>query len=227
MEHIQSGMKARGQEVGPEWHDSMYFYFSNPGSVYATGETIRAPGNTKKLDYELEVAAVIGLPGAELHPEAAERHIAGYCVYNDWSARDLIDPAPGGAGKAKDFAQTLGPYLVTPDELESRRKGRAFDLTMTAGVNDREYSRGNLAEIFWSFGEMLAYASRGVELRAGDVVGTGTVGKGCILEWWRIDPDRYPWLVEGDEVYLEVEVLGRIVNSVAFGPETIPLPQRT
>jgi 2-keto-4-pentenoate hydratase/2-oxohepta-3-ene-1,7-dioic acid hydratase in catechol pathway len=168
------------------------------------------------MDYELEVAAVIGRAGADLSPEAAERHIAGYCIMNDWSARDIQRREMKlslGPAKGKDFATSLGPYLVTPDELQPHRKDKAFDLTMTASVNGREYSRANLADIHYSFGELVAYASRGTRVEPGDVIGSGTCGTGCILELSLVHgTGAYPWLQPGDEVTLTVDLLGAISN---------------
>jgi 2-keto-4-pentenoate hydratase/2-oxohepta-3-ene-1,7-dioic acid hydratase in catechol pathway len=129
-----------------------------------------------------------------------------------------------GPVKGKDFATTLGPLMVTPDEIEPYRKGRAYDLSMRAEVNGREYSRASLADIYWSFGEMLAYASRGTEIVPGDVIGSGTCGTGCILELALVHgAESYPWLEPGDLVVLEVEHLGRIANRVVEGPPLVPL----
>ena len=140
---------------------------------------------------------------------------------NDWSARDLQRREMRlslGPAKGKDFATTLGPFLVTPDELEPFREGEAYDLAMTATVNGKEYSRASLAEIYWSFGEMLAYASRGTRVVPGDVIGSGTCGTGCILELSLVHGEQaYPWLSPGDHVALEVEHLGRVVNRVVEG----------
>jgi fumarylacetoacetate (FAA) hydrolase len=185
-----------------------------------------APG-TRQMDFELEVACVVGMPGRDLSAEEAGRHIAGFCVMNDWSARDIQRremKLSMGPVKGKDFATTLGPVLTTLDELEPFRKAKAFDLAMTATVNGEEYSRASLAEIYWSFEEMLAYASRGTEVVPGDVIGSGTCGTGCILELSLVHGEqRYPWLQIGDEVSLHVEQLGRITNRVVPGPEVIPL----
>jgi 2-keto-4-pentenoate hydratase/2-oxohepta-3-ene-1,7-dioic acid hydratase in catechol pathway len=227
-EHITNGLRAIGQQLGDDWYEIPVFYFSNPNSLYGSGEPIRAPGGSTKMDYELEVAAIIGKPGRDLDAYEAESHVAGYCIYNDWSARDLQireqKTIPVGPGKGKDFAQTFGPCLVTPDELEPFRRGAAFDLTMTATVNGREYSRGNLSDLYWSFGEMIAYSSRDASLVAGDIIACGTVGSGCILELsLRFGSDEYPWLQEGDEVVLEVEQLGRLENTVTFGTPHKPL----
>src|SRR5207245_790020 len=153
----------------------------------------------------------------------------GFMVMNDWSARDLQrrEMKLGlGPAKGKDFAASLGPVLVTADELEDHRTedGKAYALTMTARVNGREYSRGSLADMHWTFGELLAYASRGTELVAGDVIGSGTCGTGCILELSLVHgADAYPWLRPGDTVELEVEGLGRLRNPVIEGRPLRPL----
>jgi 2-keto-4-pentenoate hydratase/2-oxohepta-3-ene-1,7-dioic acid hydratase in catechol pathway len=185
-----------------------------------------APGSSE-MDYELEVAAVIGRGGSDLDPAAAESHIAGFCVMNDWSARDVQRremKLSMGPVKGKDFATSLGPMLVTPDELESARSGRAYDLAMTATVNGKEYSRASLADIYWSFGEMIAYASRGAQVVPGDVIGSGTCGTGCILELSLVHgTDTYPWLQAGDVVELTVERLGTLRNRVVAGPPLRPL----
>jgi 2-keto-4-pentenoate hydratase/2-oxohepta-3-ene-1,7-dioic acid hydratase in catechol pathway len=146
---------------------------------------------------------------------------------NDWSARDVQRremQLSMGPVKGKDFATSLGPMLVTPDELQPARAGRAYDLAMTAKVNGVEYSRASLADIHWSFGEMIAYASRGTAVRAGDVIGSGTCGTGCILELSLVHgTERYPWLHPGDVVELEVERLGLLRNRVVEGAVFPPL----
>jgi 2-keto-4-pentenoate hydratase/2-oxohepta-3-ene-1,7-dioic acid hydratase in catechol pathway len=217
--HVRTAREGRGLEMDPDWYELPVFYFTNPAAVRGSGETISVPPGCQALDFELEVAAVVGQGGSDLDPEAAAANIAGFTVMNDWSARDLQarEMKQGlGPAKGKDFATTLGPALVTPDELEPLRKGKAYDLAMTARVNGREYSRGNLADIHWSFGEMLAYASRGTTLVPGDVIGSGTCGTGCILELSLTHgQDAYPWLHPGDLVELEVAGLGTISNEVA------------
>ena len=216
--HVRTARATRGLEVDPDWYQLPVFYFTNPAAITGPEEDIPVPPGCTELDYELEVAAIVGRPGADLDAVAAEAHIAGYTVMNDWSARDLQrrEMRQGlGPAKGKDFATSLGPVLVTPDELEDRRRDRAFDLTMTASVNGTEWSRGNLADIHWSFGEMLAHASRGTVLRPGDVIGSGTCGTGCILELSAVHgSDAFPWLRPGNRVELSVEGLGTLSNSV-------------
>jgi 2-keto-4-pentenoate hydratase/2-oxohepta-3-ene-1,7-dioic acid hydratase in catechol pathway len=211
-QHVQTARRARGLEMEPLWYELPVFYFSNPAAVRGPYDDIEIPPGTVELDYELEVAAVVGRRGSNLRAADAESHLAGFLVMNDWSARDVQRREMTlslGPAKGKDFATTLGPYLVTPDELADRRTDRAYDLTMVARVNGREYSRGSLADIHWSFGELLAYASRGTELIPGDVIGSGTCGTGCILELSLVHGhDAYPWLQAGDVVELEVDGLG-------------------
>src|SRR6266516_2028403 len=218
-EHVRTARQRRGLEMDPDWYQLPVFYFSNPAALVGDGAEISVPPGSQELDFELEVAAIVGMAGSDLSPKEAERHIAGYCVMNDWSARDIQRremKLSMGPVKGKDFATTLGPWLVSPDGLEPYRKDKAYDLAMTATVNGREYSRASLADIYWSFGEMLAYASRGTRIVPGDVIGSGTCGTGCILELSLVHgEDEYPWLQPDDEVVLEVEELGRIANRVA------------
>ena len=211
-QHVRTARERRGMEMDPDWFELPVFYFSNPHGIVGPGADVAVPPGCEWLDYELEVAAVVGRDGSDLDPDAAGTHIAGYCVMNDWSARDLQAREMRqllGPAKGKDFATSLGPELVTPDELGDLR------LEMTAHVNGREYSRGNLGDCHWSFGDMLAYASRGTRVATGDVIGSGTVGTGCILELALVHgPDAYPWLRPGDEVSLTVEGLGTLTNRV-------------
>jgi fumarylacetoacetate (FAA) hydrolase len=198
-QHVRTARRLRGLDMDPTWYELPVFYFSNPHSIVGPGQPVHAPAGSQALDYELEVAAVVaGESGA----------IAGYCVMNDWSARDLQHREMAlnlGPAKGKDFATGLGPFLVTPDELPPD-----LDLAMTATVNGEEWSRGNLADAHWSFAEMIAYASRDSRVVAGDVIGSGTCGTGCILE----HAGTRRWLAPGDVVSLTVEGLGTLTNPV-------------
>ena len=220
-QHVKTARKRRGLEMDPDWYELPVFYFSNPYAVNGDGEDVAVPPGSAELDFELEVAAVIGRGGADLTPQQGEESIAGFCIMNDWSARDIQRremKLSMGPVKGKDFATTLGPMLVTPDELADSRSGRAYDLAMTATVNGREYSRASLAEIFWSFGEMVSSASRGTRVEAGDVIGSGTCGTGCILELALVHGnDEYPWRQPGDEVVLSVDRLGSLRNRIIPG----------
>jgi len=226
-QHVRTARQRRGLDMDPDWYQLPVFYFSNPYATCGPDDDVAVPPGSAELDYELEVAAVVGMAGSDLDPATAERHIAGYTVMNDWSARDVQRremKLSMGPVKGKDFATSLGPMLATPDELEPRRRERAFDLAMTARVNGVEYSRASLSDIYWSFGEMLAYASRGTRVEPGDVIGSGTCGTGCILELSLVHGSkRYPWLQPGDIVELEVEMLGLLRNRVVAGPPLRPL----
>ena len=230
-QHVKTARQRRGLEMDPDWYELPVFYFSNPAAVIGPDDEVGVPPGSQQLDFELEVAAVVGLGGSDLRPEDAERHLAGFTVMNDWSARDVQRremKLSMGPVKGKDFATSLGPFLVTPDELEPFRRDRAFDLRMTATVNGRKYSDASLADIFWSFGEMLAYASRGTEVVPGDVIGSGTCGTGCILELSLVNgEDEYPWLRPGDEVVLEVEHLGAQHARVTEGRPLVPLREES
>ncbi len=226
-QHVKTARQRRGLEMDPDWYELPIFYFSNPYAVNGDGADVAVPPGTEELDFELEVAAIIGRGGADLTPQQGEQSIAGFCILNDWSARDIQRremKLSMGPVKGKDFATTLGPVLVTPDELEDARSGRAYDLTMSATVNGREYSRASLAEIHWSFGEMISYASRGTRVGSGDVIGSGTCGTGCILELALVHgSDPYPWLKPGDEVVLSVDRLGSLSNRIVAGSPLRPL----
>ena len=152
------------------------------------------PPGSSVLDFELEVAAVIGKEGRDLTPEQARDHIVGYTVFNDWSARDLqsAEMKVGlGPCKGKDTATTLGPYLVTADELEKYRDADGFlRLALTAEINGEVVGKDLLSNMSWTFEEMAAYASRGTVVRPGDVLGSGTCGNGgCLAELWGVRGD--------------------------------------
>jgi 2-keto-4-pentenoate hydratase/2-oxohepta-3-ene-1,7-dioic acid hydratase (catechol pathway) len=225
-QHVRAGRAWRGLDMDPAWYELPVFYFSNPYAVLGSGPVPMTPG-TECFDFELEVAAVLGGGGRDLTPQAAEELIAGYCVLNDWSGRDVQQREMTlslGPVKGKDTATGLGPYLVTPDEIADLRVGNGYRLRMTCHVNGVEYARASWADVYWSFGEMIAYASRGTEVRPGDVIGSGTCGTGCILELSRTHgEDAYPWLRPGDEVVAAVEGLGALRNTVAVAVPVVPL----
>lgn len=214
--HVKAGYAIRGREVPKEWYAIPVFYYSNPNAIYGPGESIPYPGYSKALDYELEVACVIGARGRDITIEQAEEHIFGYMILNDWSARDeqRKEMAVGlGPAKGKDFASSLGPAIVTPDELADAATDRpgVFDLSMSARVNGEQRSQGNWKDIHYSFGEMIARASADTYLLPGDVFGSGTVGTGSLLE---LTKGEGPWLQDGDSVELEIEKLGVLRNQV-------------
>jgi fumarylacetoacetate (FAA) hydrolase len=196
-QHVKTARALRGLDVPQEWYEIPVFYFSNPAAIYGPKDAILKPPDTNELDYELEVAAVIGADG----------QIGGFTIMNDWSARDLqrAEMRVGlGPSKGKDFATSLGPIVVTPDEFDGSSG------TMLARVNGEERSRGNLADMHHSWDAIVAHAARNTRLLPGDVLGSGTVGTGCILE--RGDGR---WLKRGDVVELEVEGIGVLRNTIA------------
>jgi 2-keto-4-pentenoate hydratase/2-oxohepta-3-ene-1,7-dioic acid hydratase in catechol pathway len=226
-EHVRTSATALGHDVNPVWYDVPLFYFTNPAAVRGPLDDVPVAPGSSCFDYELEIAAVIGRAGSDLDPATAEQYIAGYLVMCDWSARDLqAHEMKGhlGPAKGKDTATSFSATLVTPDELQPFRAGNAYDLTMTATVNGRPYSAGRFADIYWRFGELLAYASRGTTLVPGDIIASGTVGTGCILELSRTHgADAYPWLQPGDKVRLEVAHLGAIESTIVAGQPVKPL----
>lgn len=214
-EHVRNARARRGLQVPEEWRRFPAFYFSNHGAIFGPEDQIRPPSGTRQMDFELEIGCIIGRPGHDIPVEAASRFIAGYCVLNDWSARDIqAEEMKVGLGpaKGKDFATSIGPAIVTPDEIDDARAGKGYDLSMTVRRNGRVISRGSWKSIFWSFEEMIARASRDVWLRPGDLLGSGTVGTGCILE---LGPESAGgWLEAGDRIDLEVERLGMLSNTI-------------
>jgi fumarylacetoacetate (FAA) hydrolase len=197
-EHVATGWRLRGGEIPPAWFEVPVFYFSNPASIHGPGEPVRKPASTSLLDFELEVAAVLGAGG----------EIAGFTLLNDWSARDVQrhEMTVGlGPAKGKDFAISLGPWLVTPDELPLR-DGR-LDVTATATVNGAELTRTGAAEMHWSWDELVAHAGRDTRLRPGDVIGSGTLNRGCLLELGPL-PGEDRFLEPGDIVELAADGLG-------------------
>ena len=220
-EHVAAANANRGREVPREWYELPVFYFSNPHPIYGPGQSVPKPDYTEALDFELEVAAIIGQGGRDIPADKAEQHIFGYTVYNDWSARDVQrqEMKVGlGPAKGKDFAQSLGPLVVTADELAAKAEGRpgVFDLEMRARLNGEDVSRGSWASLHYSFGEMIARASAGVDLYPGEVIGSGTLGTGCLLE---LTKGKGPWLQLGDEVELEIEGIGKLANTVGSKPK--------
>lgn len=214
--HVKTANANRGREVPEEWYKFPIFYFTNPNNIFGPEDEIPYPSYTQALDYELEIAVIVGEPGRDIQPEEAPKHIFGYTIFNDWSARDVQreEMKVGlGPAKGKDFASTLGPCIITPDELEDRSVNRpgVYDLDMRARVNGVERSHGNFKDLYWSFGDILARVSESVSLLPGDVIGSGTVGTGCLLELTRA---QGPWLNRGDVVELEIERIGVLRNKV-------------
>jgi 2-keto-4-pentenoate hydratase/2-oxohepta-3-ene-1,7-dioic acid hydratase in catechol pathway len=234
--HI-AGMKKGepGEGTVPEqWYEFPAFLFMNPWSVVPTGADIPMPPFTQKLDFELEVAAIVKDTVRDVPIEEAAEHIAGYCIFNDWSARDIQGKEMRiglGPSKGKDFANTLGPWITTPEELEPFREGDRFALEMSVAINGEVVGTDNLRNMSWSFEEMLVHASRDAWVGAGDVLASGTASQGALSERWsRSGELTPPPLKVGDVVTMTVEGLGtienRIVETVSPG-HTAPRARRT
>lgn len=219
-QHVRTCRAHRGLDMVPEWYEVPVFYFGNAATVVGDGDPVHAPRGSSALDFELEIACVIGRECRDLpDDDRALEAVAGFTIMNDWSARDLQarEMRVGlGPSKGKDFATSLGPGLVSFEEVADRYRDGRLHLAMSAHVNGRELSRGNAASMYWTWPRLLAHASRDSILRPGDVLGSGTVGGGCILE---LTPEAVGgWLVPGDVVVLEIERLGTLTNPIIPHP---------
>ena len=217
--HVRTMWERRGGTVPEAWYRIPIFYFSNVSEIRGPDEPVWRPAASQELDYELEVAALIDTPAHDLSAARGEEAIGGYLVFNDWSARDLQREETTvrlGPAKGKDFATSIGPWLVTPDELADAREGNGYDLEMSAAINGVEISRGTWADAQFSFGAMVERASADVRLRPGDLIGSGTVGTGCLLE---VRDERFGrWLEPGDVVSLTIERLGTLSTPIVERP---------
>ena len=214
-QHVRTARENRGLEMIPEWYEFPVFYFSNHLAIKGPGEEIAKPATCNWLDYELEMACIIGKEGRDISADKADEYIFGYCILNDWSARDLQrkEMKVGlGPAKGKDFSTSIGPWIVTKDELEPFKLGKGFDLSMKARVNGILLSEGNMKDLYYSFAEMIERASEGVTLYPGEMIGSGTVGTGCILE---LGEKVHSWLMPGDRVELEINQLGVLLNVIS------------
>jgi fumarylacetoacetate (FAA) hydrolase len=228
-QHVAAARRNRKVPMIPEFDQYPVFYFTNHHSIQGPGEVRCMPDHFEKLDFELEVAIIISRFGRNIPAEEADDYIAGLMIMNDLSARTLqmeemllnLGPAKG-----KDFSTVTGPWLVTPDELrefetgcKEGHTGKSWNLRMQCRVNGVQVSDGNLADMDWTFAELIERASYGVDLYPGDVIGSGTVGTGCFLELngtGKLNDPNYAeqWLKEGDVVELEVDGLGILSNTM-------------
>lgn len=224
-QHVEAARRNRGVPMIPEFDHFPIFYFTNHQAVTGPGPIAVRPLAREKLDFELEVAVVIGRECRDVSAAQADDYVFGYTIMNDWSARKLqMDEMVMNLGpaKGKDFATSLGPWLVTRDELAkhaiSGPSGERHDLVMKAFVNGKQVSLGNVKDMTWTFGQILERASYGTTLYPGDVIGSGTVGTGCFLELNGSKITDNQWLKPGDEVALEVDALGRLENTIEAAP---------
>lgn len=226
-QHVETCRKNRGAEMIKEFDEFPVFYFSNHNSMFADKDDIELmPDHFEKLDFELEFAVVIGKKGKNILSKNADNYIAGFCILNDISARGLQSEEMKlnlGPAKGKDFANVIGPYLVTPDELKHKEIhtpfGKKYDLEMQCFVNGDLISSGNAKDMSWTFAEIIERASYGVELYPGDIIGSGTVGRGCFLEingTKKRNDKNYveKWLRQGDIIKMEIESIGNISNKI-------------
>ncbi len=229
-QHVATARRNRGVEMIQEFDQFPVFYFTNHQAIFGEGQVVVEQDHLQKLDFELEAAVVIGKRGKNISAKDADRYIAGYMIMNDLSARVLQMEEMKlnlGPAKGKDFATTLGPWLVTPDELEPYKIetecGATYNLRMTARHNGRQISEGNLKDMNWTFAEIIERCSYGVELYPGGVIGSGTVGTGCYLELngtWALEAKAKGethtpvWLEDGDTIELEIDGLGVLRNTI-------------
>jgi fumarylacetoacetate (FAA) hydrolase len=218
--HAEAARKNRNLPMIPEFDQFPVFYYGEPRSIIGPGEVKVQSMHLEQLDFELEVGIVIGKKGKNIPAEKADEFIAGYTIWNDWSARGMQFKEMKlsmGPVKGKDFANSLGPWLVTRDELAPKKipgaKGERYELSMKAVINGKQVSNGNLKDMSFTFAQIIERASYGCTLYPGDVFGSGTVGSGCFMETLGYEPSD-KWLKEGDEVELEVEGLGRLTNKI-------------
>lgn len=230
--HISGMKKTEGGNglVPEEWYEAPTFLFMNPWSLTDPFGEIVPPADAKALDYELEIGAIVRKQARDVAAADAADYIGGYLILNDWSARDLQKREMKiglGPSKGKDFANTIGPWLTTSDELDERREGDRYDLEMKVFVNGTLVGSDNAKNLSWSFEEMLAYASRGAIVGAGDLLGSGTASTGAMAELWSrgVEP-RPEALKPGDVVRMEIDLLGAIENRVAEPHQPAPAVPR-
>ena len=228
-QHVETARRNRGVEMIKEFDEYPIFYFTNHNAVQGPGPIYCMPDHFQQLDFELEIAIVIGKEGKNIKAKDADNYIAGFTIMNDLSARKLqmeemllnLGPAKG-----KDFSTVIGPWLVTPDELENflvppkeGHIGNNYNLAMKCWVNDKLVSSGNVSEMDWTFAEIIERCSYGVNLYPGDVIGSGTVGTGCFLELngtGKLNDPNYKaqWLQPNDIVKMQIDGLGILENTI-------------
>ena len=214
--HVANSLKRWNREVPERWYAEPSFYFTSPHSLLASGMSLPMPTGGTELDYELEIAAVVGRDLVDATADEAAEAIAGFTVLNDFSLRDvqsLERPLGLGPSKSKDFATALGPVLVTVDEIPGT--ARRPEAAMEAWVNGERWSSGQSSTMHFDFGEAIAHASAGSRVVAGDVFGSGTVTTGCVMELLALGDERAHWLRAGDTIELRIEHIGDLTTTVA------------
>lgn len=232
-QHVAAARRNRKVEMIAEFDEYPIFYFTNHNAVQGPGDVVCMPDHFQKLDFELEAAIVVGKKGRNITAANADNYIAGYCIMNDLSARTLQMEEMKlnlGPAKGKDFSTVIGPWLVTPDELEPYKipakpnhTGNNYNLKMTCKVNGIQVSEGNMGDMDWTFAEILERCAYGAEILPGDVIGSGTVGTGCFLELngtGKLNNPDYneQWLQPNDEIVMEIDGLGVLSNKIVKEP---------
>jgi fumarylacetoacetate (FAA) hydrolase len=221
-QHVEAGRKSRGLDMIPEYDQFPVFYYGNHNAISGPGEVRIQEDQSIKLDYELEIAAIIGKEGKNISVNEADDYIMGFTIMNDLSARALQKEEMKlslGPAKGKDFLSTLGPYILTKDELKDKcipsNDGDRYDLNMRAYLNGELLSEDNFKNITWTFAQIISRISNGTEIYPGDVIGSGTCATGCLLELNQTN-DTDVWLKDGDEIKLEIDRMGSLINTVKF-----------
>ena len=221
-QHVEAGRKSRGLEMIPEYDKFPVFYYGNHNAIGGSGQVLINKNQSKKLDYELEVAAIIGKRGKNISVSDADDYIMGYTIMNDFSARHLQKEEMKlslGPAKGKDFLTTLGPYIITKDELDDKcitgEFGNRYDLNMYAYLNGELFSKDNFKNISWTFAQIISRISDGTEIYPGDVIGSGTCATGCLLELNQTNNTNI-WMNDGDEIKLVIDKMGSLVNTIKF-----------
>ena len=219
-QHVEAGRKGRGLPMIEEFDLSPVYYYSNHSSITGPGNLFFNKYHLNKLDFELELAIIIGKEGKNIKIEKADDYIFGFMIMNDWSARDIQKQEMAlnlGPAKGKDFCTSLGPFLVTKDELKSKtlktKTGNVYDLKMSAFINDKKVSEDNAKNMSWTFAQIISHISIGTTLYPGDVIGSGTCATGCLLEI-NLTNQTNDWLKTEDRIKLEIENLGVLENKI-------------
>ena len=222
-QHVATARNNRGLDMIPEFDEIPIFYFTNHHAVFGEGDFPVCQRHTEKLDFELECAAVIGKEGRDISTSDADEYIIGFMIMNDFSARALQMQEMKlnlGPAKGKDFGSSFGPWLVTKDELENYRQsspnGDRYNLKMKAYVNGIQVSEDTLANMTWTFAQIIERVSYGVNIFPGDIIGSGTCGTGCFLELNGSKITDNQWLKTDDTVSLTIETLGKLTNKIVL-----------